>query len=319
MKFYPITFYPIIKERIWGGTKLNTYLNKKVEIDNAGESWEISTVYNDVSIANDGFFDGKNLNEIIELYPEEILGKKVLDIYGLEFPLLFKFLDAHQDLSIQLHPNDELAKRRHNSFGKTEMWYVMQADKDARIVVGFKEESNKKEYLKHLENNSLVTILNEIPVKKGDVFLLETGTIHAIGAGIIIAEIQQTSDVTYRIYDWDRVDANGNRRELHTKLALEAINYNKVNSKISYSKTVNKNNSVIENAYFTTNIIPLEGECFWKKTKEAFTVFMCTEGTFTVTIDNAVFEYKKGDTVLIPAVIKELLLNGNATVLEISI
>ena len=319
MKFYPITFYPIIKERIWGGTKLNTYLNKKVEIDNAGESWEISTVYNDVSIANDGFFDGKNLNEIIELYPEEILGKKVLDIYGLEFPLLFKFLDAHQDLSIQLHPNDELAKRRHNSFGKTEMWYVMQADKDARIVVGFKEESNKKEYLKHLENNSLVTILNEIPVKKGDVFLLETGTIHAIGAGIIIAEIQQTSDVTYRIYDWDRVDANGNRRELHTKLALEAINYNKVNSKINYSKTVNKNNSVIENAYFTTNIIPLEGEYFWKKTKEAFTVFMCTEGTFTVTIDNAVFEYKKGDTVLIPAVIKELLLNGNATVLEISI
>jgi mannose-6-phosphate isomerase len=319
MKFHPIIFYPIIKERIWGGTKLNAFLNKKIEIDNAGESWEISTVSNDVSIANGGFFDGKNLNEIIELYPEEILGKNVLDIYGLEFPLLFKFLDAHQDLSIQLHPNDELAKRRHNSFGKTEMWYVMQADKDARIVVGFKEESNKKEYLKHLENNSLVTILNEIPVKKGDVFLLETGTIHAIGAGIIIAEIQQTSDVTYRIYDWDRVDANGNSRELHTKLALEAINYEKVNSKINYSKTINKNNSVIENAYFTTNIIPLEGNYSWKKTKEAFTVFMCTEGIFTVTIDDAVFKYKKGDTVLIPAIIEELLLNGNATVLEISI
>lgn len=319
MNFYPITFYPIIKERIWGGTKLHTFLNKKTEIENAGESWEISTVPNDVSIANDGFFEGKNLNEIIELYPEEILGKNVLDIYGLEFPLLFKFLDAHQDLSIQLHPNDELAKRRHNSFGKTEMWYVMQADKDARIVVGFKEESNKEEYLKHLDNNTLVTILKEIPVKKGDVFLLETGTIHAIGAGIIIAEIQQTSDVTYRIYDWDRVGADGNSRELHTKLALEAINYEKVNSKINYSKTINKNNSVIENAYFTTNIIHLEGNYSWEKTKEAFTVLMCTDGAFTITIEELVFEYKKGDTILIPAIIPALLLSGKATVLEISI
>lgn len=319
MKFHPITFYPIIKERIWGGNKLNTFLNKKIEIDNAGESWEISTVPDDVSIANAGFFDGKNLNEIIELYPEEILGKNVLDIYGLEFPLLFKFLDAHQDLSIQLHPNDELAKRRHNSFGKTEMWYVIQADKDARIVVGFKEKSHKEEYLKHLEEKTLVTILNEIPVKVGDVFLLETGTIHAIGSGIMIAEIQQTSDVTYRIYDWDRVDANGNSRELHTSLALEAINYNKVNSKINYTKSINKNNSVIENTYFTTNIIPLVAEYFWTKTKEAFTVFMCTEGVFTLTIEDTVFQYKKGDTVLIPAIINSSLLQGNATVLEISI
>jgi mannose-6-phosphate isomerase len=199
------------------------------------------------------------------------------------------------------------------------MWYVMQADKDARIVVGFKEESNKEEYLKHLDKNTLVTILNEIPVKKGDVFLLETGTIHAIGAGIVIAEIQQTSDVTYRIYDWDRVDANGNSRELHTELALEAINYKKVNSKINYLKTVNKNNSVIENTYFTTNLIPLEGNYSWKKSKEAFTVFMCTEGTFSIVIDNEVFDYEKGDTVLIPAIIKSLFLNGEATILEISI
>uniref|UniRef100_UPI0040490E5C type I phosphomannose isomerase catalytic subunit n=1 Tax=Flavobacterium sp. TaxID=239 RepID=UPI0040490E5C len=319
MKFYPITFYPIIKERIWGGIKLHSFLNKHIEIENAGESWEISTVSNDVSIANDGFFKGKNLNEIINLFPEEILGRKVVDIYGAEFPLLFKFLDAQQDLSIQLHPNDELAKRRHNSFGKTEMWYVMQADENARIVVGFKEESNKKEYLKHLENKSLVTILNEISVKKGDVFLLETGTIHAIGAGIVIAEIQQTSDVTYRIYDWDRVDANGNSRELHTDLALEAINYNKVNSKVNYSEIINKNNSVIENAYFTTNIIPLEGNYNWNKTKEAFTVFMCTDGNFSITIEETIFQYKKGDTILIPAIIDEIILSGNATVLEISI
>lgn len=319
MKFYPITFYPIIKERIWGGKKLQTFLNKNTTTNNAGESWEISTVSNDISVANSGFFEGKNVNEIIALNPEAVLGKEVVEKFGTNFPLLFKFLDANKDLSIQLHPNDELAKKRHNSFGKTEMWYVMQADKDARIVVGFKKASNKAEYLKHLENNTLVSILDEIPVEKGDVFLLETGTIHAIGAGIIIAEIQQTSDITYRIYDWNRVDANGNSRELHTELALEAINYNKINAKINYSKIVNTNNAVIKNAYFTTNIIPLDGAYCWKKTKEAFTVFMCTEGNFVLSMKDMDFTYKKGDTILIPAVIQTALINGNATLLEISI
>jgi mannose-6-phosphate isomerase len=319
MKFYPITFYPIIKERIWGGTKLQECLNKTLEIHNAGESWEISTVSNNVSVANNGILSGKNLNEIIELYPEEILGKQVMSIYGKEFPLLFKFLDSKQDLSIQLHPNDDLAKKRHNSFGKTEMWYVLQADKDARIVVGFKENSTQKEYLRHLEDKTVVSLLDEIPVKKGDAFLLETGTIHAIGAGILIAEIQQTSDITYRIYDWDRVDAEGNERELHTDLALDAINYNKVESKIVYPAVGNKKNSIIENKYFTTNIIPLDGVYKWAKTKEAFTVLMCTEGSFSVTIKNEVFDYKKGDTILIPAIIETLFMQGNASVLEISI
>jgi len=319
MKFYPITFFPIIKERIWGGTKLQEFLNKTLEIHNAGESWEISNVSNSVSIANNGVLKGKSLSEIIDLYPEEILGKKVMSIYGKEFPLLFKFLDSKHDLSIQLHPNGALAKKRHNSFGKTEMWYVLQADKDARIVVGFKENSTQKEYLRHLEDKTVVSLLDEIPVKKGDVFLLETGTIHAIGAGILIAEIQQTSDVTYRIYDWDRVDAEGKERELHTDLALDAINYNKVESKIDYPIIGNKKNSIVENTYFTTNIIPLDGIYEWDKTKDVFTVLMCTEGSFSLTIDNEVFYYKKGDTVLIPAIIDAFFMQGNASVLEISI
>ena len=319
MKFYPITFFPIIKERIWGGTKLQEFLNKTLEIHNAGESWEISNVSNSVSIANNGVLKGKSLSEIIDLYPEEILGKKVMSIYGKEFPLLFKFLDSKHDLSIQLHPNDALAKKRHNSFGKTEMWYVLHADKDARIVVGFKENSTQKEYLRHLEDKTVVSLLDEIPVKKGDVFLLETGTIHAIGAGILIAEIQQTSDVTYRIYDWDRVDAEGKERELHTDLALDAINYNKVESKIDYPIIGNKKNSIVENTYFTTNIIPLDGIYEWDKTKDVFTVLMCTEGSFSLTIDNEVFYYKKGDTVLIPAIIDAFFMQGNASVLEISI
>jgi mannose-6-phosphate isomerase len=230
MKFYPLQFQPILKDRIWGGTKLKTYLNKSITTEITGESWEISTVENDVSVIANGFFKGKSLNELINESPEAVLGTKVYKQFGKQFPLLFKYLDAREDLSIQVHPNDALAKKRHNSFGKTEMWYVMQADDDARLIVGFKEKSSPEEYLKSLENKTIIDILDAKKVKKGDVFFLETGTVHAIGAGTVIAEIQQTSDITYRLYDFDRVDANGTTRELHVDLALDAINYNVVDA-----------------------------------------------------------------------------------------
>lgn len=319
MKFYPLTFEPILKERIWGGTKLKTYLNKPTTSDFTGESWELSTVPNDISIVKNGILKGKNVNELIELYPTEFLGSETIARFGTEFPLLFKFLDAKQDLSIQLHPNDELAKKRHNSFGKTEMWYVMQADENARLIVGFKENSNPDEYKNALNNKNLVSILNEVKVKAGDVFFLETGTIHAIGAGIVIAEIQQTSDVTYRIYDFDRVDANGNYRELHTELALDALNYNTTEAQVSYETTINSSNKVVHCDYFKTNIIPLVEKYQWKKTKEAFTVLMCTQGMFEIEFDDKIIQYKMGDTVLLPAVLDKLTITGNATLLEISI
>lgn len=319
MKFYPLTFAPILKDRIWGGTKLKSYLNKPIVSETTGESWEISTVPGDVSVVATGVFKGKNMNEIIDVYPTEILGKLVIDRFGKQFPLLFKFIDAKEDLSLQLHPNDELAKERHNSFGKTEMWYVMQADEAARLVVGFKKDSNPKEYLEQLEGKNLVSLLNAYPVKKGDVFFLETGTIHAIGAGVVVAEIQQTSDVTYRIYDWDRVDANGIGRELHTELALEAINYNTTQSKIEYSELPNHSSSVVECPFFKTNIIALQDRFIWKKTKDAFTVFMCTNGQFELVLNGEIMRYQMGDTILIPAIIDHLTLKGKATLLEISI
>jgi len=319
MKFYPLTFTPILKDRIWGGTKLKTYLNKPIVSETTGESWEISTVPGDISVVNNGVLKGKNINEIIDLYPEEILGKSVISRFGKQFPLLFKFIDAKEDLSIQLHPNDALAKARHNSFGKTEMWYVMQADESARLVVGFKNDSNQQEYLAHLENKNLIDLLNEFPVSKGDVFFLETGTIHAIGAGVVVAEIQQTSDVTYRIYDWDRVDANGNGRELHTELALDAINYYTTTSKIDYKEEANKSTSVVNCPYFITNIIALQETFIWKRTKEAFTVFMCTNGQFEMIVNGEILRYRMGDTILIPACMENLTLRGKATLLEISI
>ena len=319
MKLYPLIFKPIIKERIWGGSKLNTFLDKEVFVENAGESWELSSVPNNVSVVSNGELCGKDLNDIIALNPDAILGEEVVEKFGSEFPLLFKFLDANKDLSVQLHPNDELAKARHNSFGKTEMWYVMQADENARIIVGFKENSSQEEYLKHLESKSIVSLLNEIPVKEGDVFLLETGTIHAIGSGVVIAEIQQTSDVTYRIYDWDRIDTDGKSRELHTELALDVINYNVVNSKINYTLKSNERNACVNNSYFTTNVLSITSHLKWEKRKEAFTVLMCTEGNFSIHLSNEVFHYKKGDTILIPAQLDTFDVFGKATVLEISI
>lgn len=319
MKLYPLQFQPILKDRIWGGTKLKTYLNKPISSEITGESWEISTVENDVSLVANGVLKDKSLNEIINDSPEKVLGTKVYQQFGKQFPLLFKYLDAREDLSIQVHPNDALAAKRHNSFGKTEMWFVMQADENARLIVGFKEKSSPEEYLKSLENKTLLSILDTKKVQKGDVFFLETGTVHAIGAGTVIAEIQQTSDITYRLYDFDRVDAQGATRELHVDLALNAINYNVVNAEKKYSKMVNTSNAVVDCNYFTTNFIPLDGAISVTKNGQSFTVYMCVEGSFTLTYQGEEYHYKVGDTVLLPAEILEFEIKGKASVLEIYI
>ena len=316
---YPLQFEPILKDRIWGGEKLKTVLNKSITSSTTGESWELSTVEGDVSVISNGVLKGKSLLEVIDEIPNELLGTAVYKKFGKQFPLLFKYLDAREDLSIQVHPNDKLAKERHNSFGKTEMWYIMQADTDARIIVGFKEKSNADEYVKNLENKTLLSILDDVKVKSGDVFFLETGTVHAIGAGLVVAEIQQTSDITYRIYDFDRVDANGNGRELHIDLALDAINYEKVDTYKQYDKVSNQSNEVVDCPYFTTNFIPLDGELLAKKSGETFTVYMCVEGSFEIECNGVQYTYKKGDTVLIPAAVSELVLSGKASILEIYI
>jgi mannose-6-phosphate isomerase len=316
---YPLQFEAILKERIWGGEKLKTQLNKPIFSKLTGESWELSTVEGDVSVVANGVYKGKLLTDLIYNYPNEILGTRVVDRFGKQFPLLFKFLDSREDLSIQVHPNDELAKKRHNSFGKTEMWYVLQADPDAQIIVGFKHNSSNNEYLKHLEDHSLVSILDSIKVKVGDVFFLESGTVHAIGAGLVVAEIQQTSDVTYRLYDFDRKDALGNIRELHVDLALEAINYNKVNAYKKYDKKSNHSNLVVDCPYFTTNFIPLENQKEIENSGLSFVVYMCVEGSFELEYGGITYQYSLGDTVLIPAEMKSYILKGKASILEIYI
>jgi mannose-6-phosphate isomerase len=319
MKLYPLQFDAILKERIWGGTKLKDYLNKPITSQITGESWEISTVKNDISVVSNGILKGKSLNELIEKLPSQILGKKVYQQFGKQFPLLFKYLDARDDLSIQVHPNDKLAKERHNSFGKTEMWYVMQADDDARLIVGFNEKSSPKEYVESLMDNTFLSKLDSKKVKKGDVFFLETGTVHAIGAGTVIAEIQQTSDITYRIYDFDREDAEGNKRELHMDLALEAINFDVVQAEKKYSRKKNLSNEMVNCKYFTTNFIPLDGSVEISKNGNSFTVYMCVEGNFELEYNEEIYTYQLGNTILIPADMDKFKIKGKASLLEIYI
>jgi mannose-6-phosphate isomerase len=316
---HPIIFEPILKDRIWGGEKLKTLLHKNNPTNTIGESWEISGIKNEESIVTDGEYQGKTLNQLINEFPEEILGTSVFKKFGKEFPLLFKFLDAKQDLSIQLHPNDALAQKRHNSFGKTEMWYVVQADPKSKIIVGFNKNCSPEEYLTHLKNETLPSILKEISVKEGDAFFINTGTIHAIGKGIVIAEIQQTSDITYRIYDWNRKDSKGNTRELHIDLALEAINYTSINPECNYSKNSNQSNLIANCPYFETNFIPLQGTYNSSNNKNSFTVLMCINGNFEIEYNSQRKSYKKGDTILIPAILNNYKLIGNASLLEIYI
>ncbi|MGV3460195.1 MAG: type I phosphomannose isomerase catalytic subunit [Flavobacterium sp.] len=320
MELYPLIFEPILQDRIWGGTKLRTDLGKQnLPTETTGESWELSGVEGNVSVVKNGAYAGKSLNDLLEKFPKEVLGGRIHELFGKQFPLLFKFLDAREDLSIQVHPNDELAKERHNSFGKTEMWYVMQADEGSRIIVGFKHKSSPEEYLEHLKNKNLIEILNEVKAKKGDVFFLETGTVHAIGAGIVIAEIQQTSDITYRIYDWDRTDAEGKSRQLHVEEALDAMNYNTTHTQKQYHTDKNKSNIMVDSPYFTTNFVPLDGMKGVENDRDCFTVYICTDGEFTVKAGGESHSFKKGDTVLIPAALKAYVLEGNATLLEIYI
>jgi len=321
---YPLKFKPILKEKIWGGKKLKDLLNKESDEDNIGESWEISTVENDISFVVNGSLKGRSLIELIEKDGEHLLGKKVYREFGNQFPLLIKYIDAKEALSIQLHPNDELARSKHNSFGKTEMWYVMQADKRANLQVGFKELINKEDYIKNVKNKTLVDILNFDEVDKGDVYFIPPGRIHAIGAGVLLAEIQQTSDITYRIYDWDRKDSEGNYRDLHTDEALEAIDFTmETKYSTSYVNSINETSNIIDCQYFTTNILPIDKEISIDNTSlDSFVIYMCVSGKGIKLRSNNFEEIIKiGETILVPAAINkfDIIPLGMSELLEIYI
>lgn len=307
-----LKFTPILKEKIWGGVKLINLLKKDSEKKNIGESWEISGVEENISIVANGELKGQTLKELILKFKSDLVGENVFRKFGEKFPLLIKFIDAKEALSIQLHPNDKLAEKRHNSFGKTEMWYVIQADSNANLIIGFKNEINKKDYLHHLENKTLTSILNTEEVNKGDVYFIPTGRVHAIGAGVLLAEIQQTSDITYRIYDWDRPNPDGTFRELHTKEALEALEYSTQDSfKTVYSKKQNVTSEIISCPYFTTNVLLVHGTIVINHSnKDSFVIYMCIEGIVEVKFKKQSETLQMGETILVPACIKEIEINS---------
>ena len=310
---YPIKFEPILQDKIWGGNKLASVLNKKSNSENTGESWEISAVPGNISVVANGSAKGNNLLDLISTYKGGILGEANYNQFGNDFPLLIKFIDARTDLSVQLHPNDDLAKERHNSFGKTEMWYVMDADKGAKLNIGFKESLNQKQYLEALNSGEILSILNFEEVNAGDAIFINTGKVHAIGAGVMLAEIQQTSDITYRIYDWDRVDQEGNSRELHTELALDAIDFEKKDDyKLTYEKQVNKASRVAKCKYFTTNHLLVEDNTSRDHSSlDSFVIYMCTNGKAIISTTEKSVEIEKGETVLIPAINNKVLINSD--------
>ncbi len=314
-RLYPLHFKPILKEKIWGGERIRTALGKDFyPLKNCGESWEVSGYPGDVSIVSNGPFAGKNLQELLKKFKDALVGTNVYHQYGDFFPLLIKFIDAQDDLSIQVHPDDKLAYRRHQTNGKSEMWYVVAAENNARIITGFKKQVTKDEYLHHLKNKTLSNILNIETAYPGDVFYIPAGRVHAIGPGVLLAEIQQTSDITYRIYDWDRVDANGQKRDLHTDQALDAIDFNYYEHyKTDYSVLTNKTSQIITCKYFTTNILQFD-QVLYKNYEElsSFVVYMCMEGSCSIqtnAAEDGTTILKAGDTILIPAFLDQLKLH----------
>ncbi|WP_397364634.1 type I phosphomannose isomerase catalytic subunit [Olleya sp. R77988] len=321
MKVYPIKFNPILKEKIWGGNKLGRLLGKATTKDNVGESWEISDVNGNISEVSNGVYKGTSLKELIETHEANFIGVNNFANFGYNFPLLIKFLDAKTDLSVQVHPDNEMAKKHHNSFGKTEMWYIMDSDENVDIVLGLKDKTINPEVLNHINSKNVDAVFNREQVKKGDSFFIPAGKIHAIGAGVLAAEIQQTSDITYRVYDWDRTDDSGQKRELHTKLAEQATKQFDSNGKANYNLEANTTSNLVKCDYFTTNILDVSS----RQTKnyenlDSFVIFMCVEGEATITTGLHTETVTMGETILIPANTKDVMFNSNnAKLLEVYI
>jgi mannose-6-phosphate isomerase len=301
MELYPLKFNPIFKEIVWGGSRLHTILNKRVAADkNIGESWELSGVKGNLSVVSNGYLKGNNIEELVEVYMGELVGEKVYEQFGPEFPLLIKFIDANEPLSVQVHPDDATAAQRHHAYGKTEMWHVIDAEPNAELIVGFRKETNLTEMLEHIESNTLKDILNVEQVKAGESYFIPAGCIHAIGKGLLIAEIQQTSDITYRVYDWGRSLPN---RPLHIDLAMDVICYHAAQGhKTEPTQALNQPAQLVTCPYFTTNKLTLtNGIRRSYEEQDSFVIYICTAGAATVTCGRQSESVGKGETLLIPA------------------
>lgn len=308
---YPFKFQPILKQTIWGGERIIPFKHLRSDLHQVGESWEISNVPGNESVVTNGSLAGKTITQLVRTFKEELVGESNYKRFGDNFPLLIKFIDAKEDLSIQVHPDDELAQKRHNSLGKSEMWYVIDAAPGARLLSGLNQQITPNEYKERVKKSTITEVLQSHEVKPGDVFYLPAGRIHAIGAGIFLAEIQETSNVTYRIYDYNRHDANGNPRELHTELAKDAIDYELYDDyNVSYDSIPNEPVELLATPHFTTSLYDMDEElsCDYSEL-DSFIIFICLEGKAVLSDDQEnEITISAGETVLFPAITEEVTI-----------
>lgn len=304
MSLYPLKFVPILKSIIWGGVDISAFKGITPAQHGIGESWEVSDVESNVSVVENGTYKGKSLHDLIAEHKQDLVGKHNLLQFGTKFPLLIKFIDARDNLSVQVHPDDQLAEIRSKSFGKTEMWYVINAAPNAFLYSGFAKQLTPEKYVETIKDNTFVDYLAKHEIKAGDSFFIPAGRVHAIGAGSFVAEIQQTSDITYRIYDYNRKDATGKARELHTELAKDAIDFNVYNNyKIDYQHADNASVCLESCQYFTTNLLELDKPLTQDLScKDSFIIYICIEGKASIT-DNKGYnvDLQQGETILVPA------------------
>jgi len=317
-----LTFKPIYKSVVWGGSRIAEFKHEKTQQDNIGESWELSPVPGHESVVDEGEFAGKTLCELAEAFGAELVGKKTIDNYNGKFPLLIKFIDSCRDLSVQVHPDNALARAKHNSAGKTEMWYAIAPTPDAYLYDGFSRPMDKSSFVSAIEDKTIINCLAKHNVREGDVFYLPAGRVHAIGAGNFVLEIQQASDVTYRIYDYDRRDLQGNLRQLHIEDAIEAIKFDDTTPETLNVQAKNGEIQTLADCpFFNTSLIGVEGNFKLNLDKNlSFTIIINTDGDVVLTApDNKTTSLPQGRTALIPASMPFVNLSGNGKVVIVTI
>ena len=313
-----IKFEPLLKQTLWGGDKIIPFKHLNETLESVGESWEISGVKDNETIVSEGEYKGKSLNQLVRELKGKLVGQENYERFGDEFPLLIKFIDARQDLSIQVHPTDEIAHRQGKTRGKTEMWYALESAPGAQLYNGLKQQITPEQYKQMVENDTITDALARYEVNEGDVFFIPAGRIHAIGAGCFVAEIQQTSDVTYRIYDFKRKDKNGNYRELHTELAAESIDYTVLpNYRAEYERTKNEGVQVATCPYFTTAVYDLTEPMTLDYTElDSFVILIAVKGEGTIKANGQETTFRMRDTILLPDTTGEVKVEGTVKFLE---
>lgn len=326
LKLYPLKFLPNMYEYVWGGNRLNSYKGLPADDRKLGESWEVSAVPGKESVVAEGCLAGKTLQELVADYGERLLGPVVAEQFGGKFPILVKFIDAAKDLSVQVHPDDSLAMARHGSFGKEEMWYVIDAEPGASLLSGFSKKISPDEYEKGVVDGSICDVISKHEVHEGDVFFIPAGRVHAIGAGIFLVEIQQSSDITYRIYDYNRLGLDGKPRQLHTELAKDAIDYEVHDDyKTKYTVKRNEASGIVSCRNFTVGILDADKSVVRNmRATGSFVIYICMKGTCRIRVEGSdasdFVDLSQGESCLVPAECADIELvpgEGGMKILEV--